>query len=106
MKREKTPPPSRRPGGAGRRKKVSGQPASPRSGRKAPPPAEPDMTGWTEGEKELYQLAIEQGKRPIAEPRSLAYGTPQDGEELLAFHRQIRADDARATKVRKQPSTS
>ena len=106
MKREKTPPPSRRPGRAGRRKKTSGKPGSAQNGRKGQPPEELDMTGWTEGERALYQLAIEQGKRPIADPRSLAYGTPQDGEELLAFHRQIRADDARATKVRKRPSTS
>lgn len=105
MKREKTPPPSRRPGRAGRRKKISGKPGSPQNGRKSPPPAEPDMTGWTEGEMELYRLAIGQGKRPIEDPRSLAYGTPQDGEELLAFHRQARADEAQAAKARGRPST-
>lgn len=92
MKREKTPPPSNRPGATRRRKKkASGKPAQPTRAEGG----QPDMTGWTEGEKELYRLAISQGKRPIESIDELVFLEPADAEELLGEGLEGRRADAK-----------
>ncbi|MBX3466580.1 MAG: hypothetical protein KF878_06740 [Planctomycetes bacterium] len=54
---------------------------------------------WSEGERRLARMAEEAGVKPIRDIADLAYGTPEDADELLSAIREMRAIERRAPAV-------
>lgn len=96
MKSEKTPPPSKRPDRRGPRASGHRKTSPARSKR------DPEPSDWTEGEIELYRLALSQGKGPIESIDDLAFLAPQDAEQLLDAAKEGRRIDAQARATRER----
>jgi hypothetical protein len=68
------------------KKKTTTKKKRPRSSRES----------WSEGERRLARMAEEAGVKPIRDIADLAYGTPEDADELLSAIREMRALERQA----------